>query len=170
MQQQIFIVTGAPGSGKTTALDELLHLEHNDFVATDLDWLTKAASELAGNDVVTHRPSWRPFRQVWFELLQAILKNGKKPVLFANINQRDVAELTLPENIGIRWALLDCNDRERRKRVASRRHATESGIQDNLDDAYSLRSASYDVIIDTAKINSTKVALQLRQWIEKDVV
>ncbi len=166
--KQIFIVTGAPGAGKTTALEALLQLRDQSFVALDIDWLIAAASELAGQDVVFHPPSWRPFRRVWFELLQAILRNHQTPVLFAHINHQDVAELMLPKNIIVRWALLDCSDEARRARVAGRPRMTEAHVRDALKDAVNLRGEQHDLVVDTTELSPAKVAQQLKQWVEQD--
>ena len=57
MNATIHIVTGAPGSGKTTALTALLH-RATPYVAFDIDWLAIPASQLAQSDIFFDRTTW----------------------------------------------------------------------------------------------------------------
>ena len=50
----VYIVTGAPGAGKTTALGALLRLR-TDYIIVDGDWLLGAASDLAKASVLSDR-------------------------------------------------------------------------------------------------------------------
>ena len=45
MDDRIYLVTGAPGSGKTTALERFLRL-NSEYIAFDIDWLTGRVSIL----------------------------------------------------------------------------------------------------------------------------
>lgn len=78
MKYPMYIVTGAPGAGKTTTLNAFLDLKTK-YVAFDIDWFTEAASNLAGKDIHSDPSTWKPYGVLWFEVLHAIYKNGKTP-------------------------------------------------------------------------------------------
>ncbi len=137
----VYVVTGAPGAGKTTALGALLRFR-TDYILVDGDWLLGAASDLAKASVLSDRSTWRPYRALWFEVLHAIVRNGRTPVLFAAIDEGDVEELgDITWCDGIAWLLLDCSDSIRRERLWRREGWTEAMIDDALADAAALRVA-----------------------------
>jgi adenylate kinase len=95
MNAIISIVTGAPGSGKTTALEALLR-RASPYLAFDIDWLTIPASQLARSDIIFDRSTWPVYNALWFEFLHALHKNGKIAIFFAPIDTHDVARYGQP--------------------------------------------------------------------------
>jgi len=78
----------------------------------------------------------------WFEVLHAIVRNGRTPVLFAAIDEGDVEELgDIAWCGGIAWLLLDCGDGVRRERLLRREGWSAAMIDDALADAVALRVA-----------------------------
>ena len=91
MDERVVIVTGAPGAGKSATLDAFLALR-TAYVAFDVDWLVAAASQLAGASIFHDPATWPPYRALWFEILHAMVRNGRVPVLIAAVDPADVAE------------------------------------------------------------------------------
>jgi dephospho-CoA kinase len=60
MKYDINIVTGAPGSGKSTALEAFLSLE-TEYIAFDIDWLAESAGRLANKNIFTDSSTWKPY-------------------------------------------------------------------------------------------------------------
>jgi len=86
MKYPLCIVTGAPGSGKSTTLNAFLEL-HSGYIAFDIDWLAEAASNLAAKDIYSDPSTWKPYTALWFEVLHAVYKNGQIPVFFTPNDQ-----------------------------------------------------------------------------------
>ncbi len=160
----VYIVTGAPGAGKTTALGALLRLR-TDYIIVDGDWLLGAASDLAKASVRSDRSTWRPYRALWFEVLHAIARNGRTPVLFAAIDEGDVEELgDIAWCGGIAWLLLDCGDSVRRERLRRREGWSEAMIDDALADAAALRVA-VQRRVDTGAQLPGQIAQAILSWL-----
>ena len=134
------VITGAPGSGKTTVIETLLNkASSSDYIFLDIDWLADSASALAGKSIYTEPSTWQPYGKVWFDVLHALLRNGRQPVFFAPNSPADFDESGLPDWCsGINWLLLDCNDAERTERL-KKRHWNQEKIQEALEDAKELR-------------------------------
>lgn len=165
MSKNIYIVTGAPGAGKSTALSDFLQL-HTDYLGFDVDWLLAPATALANKSVVDDASTWKPFRQLWMAVLEGILMNNKVPVLFAAINNKDIAELDLPDGVAIQWLLLDCSDEVRRTRLASRTTMSEDDVGEALEDAEALRAEIADKLM-TDSTSPPEAAQQIEVWISK---
>ena len=116
------VVTGAPGSGKSTVVAELLKLE-TDLIIFDIDWLADAAGELAGTSIYFDSSIGKPYLKLWFEVINSIIKNGRNTsLLYPPIDKRDVAEaLGSNEAAPVRWLLLDCSNEVREKRLRRRK-------------------------------------------------
>ncbi len=50
MAHRLYLVTGAPGAGKSTTVEAMLRL-NSEILVFDMDWLLDAASRLAGQDI-----------------------------------------------------------------------------------------------------------------------
>jgi hypothetical protein len=166
MGNDLYIVTGALGAGKSVTLDAFLAL-HTPHIAFDIDWLAAAASALAHRSILHDPTTWRPYRAVWFEVLHAIIRNSRVPVLFAAIDPHDVAELgPLAWCDRINWFLLDCDDRVRRERLRQRPGWTAPMMDEALADAAALR-AGISTVVDTGHHPPRHVAERIAAWLER---
>jgi hypothetical protein len=165
MNDRLNIVTGAPGAGKTAALEAFLALRAP-FVAWDIDWLLAPGSALAGLDIRTTAAAWPAYNSLWLEVLHGLIRNGATPVLFAPLDPRDLPAGTVPSWCGgVRWLLLDCSDKERIRRLAAR--GDQAGVQaEALADATFLRSAIPDQV-DTEGLSPAEVAARVLTWLRE---
>ncbi len=115
-------VLGAPGSGKT-AIAARLSDQLSDYVVVDWDALMAPASELAGRDV-THSPrTWPAYRHLIRLVVELVV-----PARCVLLGVCTPAELDgWPIDA---WVLLDCNDEERRERLADRLESVDEAIAD----------------------------------------
>ena len=163
---RLYIATGAPGAGKSATLDAFLALR-TPYAAFDIDWLAETASDLAGASIIHDPATWRPYRALWFEILHAVARNDRVPVLFASIDKNDVADVGQPAWCGgIEWLLLDCSDAVRRERLARRRGWTEAMIAEALGDAKALR-ATIGNTIDTGAHPPHEVVARILAWLDQ---
>lgn len=166
MSATVYIVTGAPGAGKTTALEALLRCT-NPYVAFDIDWLTIPASDLARSDIIFDPTIWPAYNAVWFEILHAMHMNGKVPIFFAPIDRQDLATYGQPAWCErVEWLLLDCDDVLRQRRLIRRVGWTTAMITEALTDAHALRTQVSNRI-DTGVHTPDEVAKAILQWVER---
>lgn len=164
-KNNIYIVTGAPGSGKTLASEELIKL-CNDYIVFDIDWLAESASKLVGKSIYFNSETWPNYFEIWSDVLRAIYRNNKTPVLFAPHDKEDVASYGLPEWCSeVEWMLLDCDDKTRIKRLRAGRDWTDERIQEALNDATKLK-ASIENRIDTSSHAPEEVARKIKSWLD----
>ena len=164
MQYPLYIVTGAPGAGKSTVLEAFLRLDTG-YIAFDIDWLAGTATELAGKDIYTDPSTWPPYGALWFEVLHAIHKNGRTPVFFAPTDPDDIERYGQPAWCdGIAWLLLDCDDGTRRGRLMQRPDWTDAMVREALEDARVLRDA-VDLHLDTGNLSPAEVAGRIQDWL-----
>lgn len=165
MKHTLFVVTGAPGSGKSTAAEAFIQLR-TQYLAFDIDWLGVAASNLAGKDIFSDQSTWRPYGALWFEVLHAVLRNGRVPVFFAPNDPSDFESHGLPEWCGgVEWLLLDCDDAIRRERLGRRSGWTAAMVEEALEDARVLREM-VPTRVDTARQSPDEVASSILGWLE----
>lgn len=168
MKHKLYIVTGAPASGKTLAAQEFSKL-NSEFIAFDIDWLAEPASALAGKSIYSERSTWEPYGKIWWEVLHSIYRNNKTPVFFAPIDQRDIDKNGAPEWCGgVEWLLLDCDDDTRRQRIVAR-HRDPDREMDIFEDAAYMRSMVHKRI-DTAKLSPREVAEAILEWLRSSGV
>jgi hypothetical protein len=166
MQYSLYIVTGAPGSGKSTSLNAFLEL-HSNYIAFDIDWLAEAASSLAGKDIYSDPSTWKPYGWLWFEILHAVYKNGRTAVFFTPNDPQDIEQYGQPAWCrDIRWLLLDCDDETRRERLAQRPDWTEVMISEAILDARALRQTIH-LQVDTGLLSPKETAATILNWLER---
>jgi len=110
----LFVVTGAPGSGKSTVVPELVRLNQGNLVVMDMDELLDDDGRLLGIDIAsaTATPIWPAYNAVWLRITELIRRSGISVLLLSPLLPTE-----LPEG---RWLHLDCPDGVRRKRLAGR--------------------------------------------------
>jgi hypothetical protein len=166
MNAILYIVTGAPGSGKTTTLAALLRCP-NPYLAFDIDWLTIAASHLARSDIIFDRTTWPAYNALWLEILQAVYRNGKVAIFFAPFDMSDVAQVGQASWYQrIEWLLLDCDDVTRQTRLSARSGWGNEMITEALSDAHVLREHVPEHI-DTGSRTPDEVAEAILRWVER---
>jgi hypothetical protein len=132
------VVTGAPGAGKSTVLAELLG-RRSEYLFFDVDWLAETGSRLSGRSVYTEAAVWPAYRRLWLDVLVAVARNRRQPVIFAPWNAADLAEVDAGRNWRVDWLLLDCADGVRRARLRGRAEWTGEMEEEAIADAGQLR-------------------------------
>lgn len=164
MASKAIIVTGAPGSGKSTVINYMLKLNLKDLVLFDIDSIIVEASTLAGTDIHFEEDTWIPFRKIWISILKSVSKCGKVPVLFAVSDKKDFDSIS--DGIDLGWILLDCQDETRLKRIAERDYTKEQ-VKEVVEDANKMRKES-NLIIDTTNLNIEEVSEKLLDLIKAE--
>ncbi len=160
------MVTGAPGSGKSLALESFVRLR-SPYLAFDIDWLARSASDLSGRDIFLDRSTWRPYAALWFDVLHAVYRNGRVPVFFTPNDPSDFATFGLPQWCSsVEWLLLDCPDDVRRERLARRGRWTDEMVAEAVEDARRLREV-VERRVDTARLSHEEVALAILSWLKE---
>jgi hypothetical protein len=166
MKYSLYIVTGAPGSGKSTVLKAFLELQSK-YIAFDIDWLAEAASNLADKDIYSDPSTWKPYALLWFEVLHAVYKNGQTPVFFTPNDPQDMEQYGQPAWCrDINWLLLDCDDQTRRQRLHHRPDWTEARIVEAIADGRVLRQAIH-LQVDTGVLPPKEIAVRILDWLEQ---
>ncbi len=163
---RIYIVTGAPGSGKSTALQAFIRCRSR-YIAFDMDWLLSSASTLAGKDIRVDASAWPSYNVLWLEVLHAVHRNDRAALLFAPINKDDFLIEMLPAWCsGMEWLLLDCSDAVRRARLSDRPGWTDAMITEAEEDARVLRETN-SCRIDTGNHAPGAVAGLILDWLNQ---
>ncbi len=165
MKAKLFVVTGAPGSGKSTAAEAFIELR-TPYLAFDIDWLGIVASNLAGKDIFFDPSTWEPYGALWFEVLHSVYRNERVPVFFTPGDPSDFERHGLPDWCGsAEWLLLDCEDDVRRERLWARAGWTEAMVEEAIEDARVLRGAVASRV-DTGRHSPAQVANLTLSWLE----
>ena len=139
------MVSGAPGAGKT-AVVPALRSSLSGVVVLDLDDFLPAASKLAGVDL--SRPAaadrWPAYDELCLRLVAAVAACGQVVLLLSPLTPEQVQRSSVGL-VGVRWAVLDCSDDTRRRRLTAR-ELTPAELQEALDDAAELRVLGIDVL------------------------
>lgn len=168
MNNVVYIVTGASGSGMTTAAEYFLQLKNADYVAFDIEWLGETAANLAQKDIFFDESAWKHYGELWFEILHSICKNGKIPVLFGPIIPSDIEINGRPAWCqGVEFLLLDCDDETRKQRLVQCRNWSMEQIEEAQAEARWLRQQDIRRNVDTGKVSPTQVASEIYDWLEQ---
>lgn len=135
----LHLLTGAPGVGKTTLLPYLLEAAGGVVVA-DMDELLDDGNLLGVPIAVPEAaPIWPAYNRMWGRVVGLPRRAGHPVVLLCPVPDADeLADGALWEG-PIRWALLDCADQLRVRRLRARGW-TQDLVDDALADAAQGRS------------------------------
>jgi dephospho-CoA kinase len=134
----LFVVTGAPGAGKSTVVPELLRLRRTtsagecQLVVMDMDELLDAEGRVLGIDIANSSAAanWPAYNALWLRITELVRRSGTPMLLLT-----PGVPAQLPEG---RWLHLDCPDAVRRQRLAARGWSAEQ-IAEALADAAEIR-------------------------------
>jgi len=151
----LFMVTGAPGSGKTSVLPRLVAAGAGRFVVADMDEIL-TGGVLLGVEIAgpAGELSWPAYNRLWVQITTLVRRSGTPMVLLGPVEPGQWSTDGL-----VVWTHLDCSDAERRRRLAGRRwdsHAVEQAV----GDAHSLRLLVADRIL-TDGLSPAEVAAQV---------
>jgi hypothetical protein len=110
------VLTGAPGSGKTASL-AAVRQRLAGVVVVDMDAFLDAGSALAGADLRYAAGHWMAYTELCRQLVATVLDSGVDCLLLTPLEPREVPSWPVGE---VRWAVLDCPDPVRRRRLARR--------------------------------------------------
>jgi hypothetical protein len=129
---RLFVVTGAPGAGKSTVIPELLRLQPGGLVVMDMDELLNDAGHVLGVDIAdpAAAPRWPAYNALWLRITELVRRSGVPVLLLSPLLPSE-----LPEG---RWLHLDCPEDVRRVRLAERGWSAKQ-IEEALTDAARLR-------------------------------
>ncbi|WP_433204445.1 hypothetical protein ACQP00_35935 [Dactylosporangium sp. CS-047395] len=160
----LFVVTGASGSGKTTVFPHLVR-ELPDCLVFDADWLIgpfERACEFGEVD-------WPAFRDAWLSVAHGAAQSQRHTVLLAPFTPDQLDELA-----GRRWitdihfAVLDCADEERRKRLEARPPWRERNVERHLAFAKYLRE-TIDTVVRTDDAPPEESARRVVAWVRRRI-
>lgn len=159
---RLSVVTGAPGAGKT-AVTPLLRQLLPGIVVLDLDDFLPAAGRLAGVDLMSGAAAdrWPAYNELCLTFVATVLAAGPDVLLVSPLTPAEV-HAAAPALEGVRWAVLDCPDPTRRRRLGAR-PMTPGAIEDALGDAARLRTLGLAVLVtDAASVEES--AMLVAAW------
>jgi len=138
----LLMVTGAPGSGKTSILPHLVAAGVGRFVVADMDEILTDGN-LMGAVIAGPggEPAWPAYNELWARVTMLIRRSGTPAVLLCPVEPAQ-----WPGEGTVVWTHLDCSDPERRRRLAER-HWDREAVDGAVADARSLRSVVVDRIV-----------------------
>lgn len=159
----LFLVSGAPGSGKTTIVPELA-AQADGVAILDMDDLLEDGHHL-GIPIATPdaAPIWPAYNRLWLRLTRAVGRSGIPVVLFCPLLPREAEAAGLDGTDDARWGLLDCADAERERRLRGRGW-NDSEVAGAIEDAEQARRViSTRFATDLATPSET--AAEVLQWV-----
>lgn len=165
----LYIVTGAGGSGKTFVLKELRRMMP-DFNVFDYDDLIPFIIENKKN---FKKSDTYKLQNIWLRVAKNIAESGRKTILCGIIVPQDIERCTDFHYFKqINFLVLHCDDKTREIRLRARKTMTEKKLtfNKNLAKWFIENAAKYTPpmpIIDTSKTDVTKVAEQIKKWIDE---
>ncbi len=155
----ITYVLGAPGSGKSAIAGPLAGLLPGQVVV-DWDAFMVPAAALAGREIPRHRQVWPAYRQPVRAVLEAV---AGLPVVLLGVCTPEALD-GWPIDA---WALLDCADDERRRRLGPA--AWPDRLAQAIDDARAARPArSLGLpVVDTTGRTPAQAAADLARYVRR---
>ncbi|MDT0267474.1 hypothetical protein RM844_14375 [Streptomyces sp. DSM 44915] len=157
-------MTGAPGSGKSTLLP---HLVKYPFAAVDFDELLEPDGSVLGEKIASAAAShrWPAYNRLWVRIIAMMLRADRPVLVLCPLTPEEWARAAagvagLPP---VAWARLDCDDADRRARLAAR--GWDGGrVEDALADARELRRVISREFTTSGRA-APDVAAELSAWV-----
>ncbi|MFI9552023.1 AAA family ATPase [Nonomuraea endophytica] len=130
----LFLLAGAPGAGKTTLLPHLLRAADG-LVVMDMDELLEDGS-LIGVPIADPEaaPIWPAYDRMWQRIVTMVRRSGHPVLLLCPIPSFEELPPGARWPAPLHWALLDCPDEERHRRLRARAW-DQDWIADAMTDA-----------------------------------
>ncbi|MFB4268635.1 AAA family ATPase [Nonomuraea sp. GTA35] len=130
----LYLLAGAPGAGKTTLLPHLLQAADG-LVVMDMDELLEEGA-LIGVPIAEPEaaPIWPAYDRMWRRIVTMVRRAGHPVLLMCPIPDAIEVPAFVRWDGPVHWALLDCPDDERKRRL-QKRGAPQRWIDDALADA-----------------------------------
>jgi broad-specificity NMP kinase len=167
----LFVITGANGSGKTTAALELIPVTQ-DFVILDQDILWNDAFNEPEND-------FRLFRNTWLRMVKNIHQAGKPVVLFGSAIPEQYESCVERRYVGsIHYLALVCQPSELRRRLVSRPNWRKSGSPTNVEKMLDFNNWLFENasktepkmdVLDTTGITVQETVQSILDWLGKGI-
>lgn len=159
----MYLVTGAPGVGKTTLQPELVRLAQG-MVVIDQDELLEEGA-LLGVPIAdpAAAPIWPAYSRMWDRILRIVRRAGHPVLLLCPTPSPEELATEADPDGPVHWALLDCADRLRRTRLQARGWSA-AWIDDAMADAAQTREL-IPTVITTDEEEPEKVARQVLAWV-----
>ncbi|THV42171.1 AAA family ATPase [Glycomyces buryatensis] len=151
----LYAVSGAPGSGKSTILPELLKIAAG-IVVMDIDELLEDGRLLGLPIAVPEaEPIWPAYRRMWQRIIDMPRRAGHPALLLSPNTPDEIAGATA-------CLLLDCADGIRAERLRARRDSDRQ-IEAALEDARYYRGI-FDTTLVTDGLEPPIIAEQVLAW------
>lgn len=159
----LFIVTGASGSGKTTVLAPLAARLRGRCVTFDADLLMDAAGAFSAGRPI----NWAAFHEAWLAIAHGAAQSGLPVVLLGPFIPEHLAGLSARRWIGdVHFLVLDCPDELRRARMGARPPWRSQDDEAQLEFGRWLRRNIADRI-DTSGGDPEETADAVAAWIDR---
>lgn len=127
---QLFVVTGASGSGKTSVFGPLARRLRGRCVIFDSDLLMDAAGALSGSRPI----DWAAFHSAWLAVAHGVAQSGTPAVLLGPFIPAHLQELAARRWFAdIHFIALDCPDELRRARMSARPRWRNHDIDEQVE-------------------------------------
>ena len=156
----LFVVTGASGSGKS-AVFPFVAAELQEYGVFDADWLIDPFGLACAPDPI----NWPAFRDAWLAVAHSVAQSGRATVLLSPFMPEQLEDLPARRWIGdIHFALLDCTDTTRTKRLENRPSWREHNPAQQLAFAEHLRTR-IPTVLPTDNTTPATTAQTIATWV-----